>query len=109
VEATGRAARYRDVFVNGEFRALWLAELVSTGGDQIARVALSVLVFVRTGSAALSAFTFALTFLPALIGPVLGGLADRYPRREVMVVSALSRGVVMAVMGSQHLPRHSTR
>ncbi|MGW6277392.1 MFS transporter [Kribbella sp. NPDC055071] len=104
MEATGRAARYRDVFANGEFRALWFAELVSTAGDQVARVALSVLVFVRTGSAALSAFTFALTFLPALIGPVLGGLADRYPRREVMIFSALSRGVVMAVMALPFVP-----
>ncbi|MBB5892863.1 MFS transporter [Kutzneria kofuensis] len=104
MEGTGRAARYRDVFANGEFRALWLAELVSSAGDQVARVALSVLVYVRTGSAALTAFTFALTFLPALIGPVLAGLADRYPRREVMIACDLSRGAVMTVMALPFVP-----
>ena len=104
MEGTGRAARYRDVFANGEFRALWFAELVSSAGDQVARVALSVLVYVRTQSAALAAFTFALTFLPALLGPLLAGLADRYPRREVMIVCDLSRGALMAVMALPFAP-----
>jgi MFS family permease len=98
LEGTGRAARYRDVFANGEFRALWLAELVSTAGDQIARVALSLLVFDRTRSAALAALTFALTMLPALFGPLLAGLADRYPRREVMVCADLVRAALMGIM-----------
>lgn len=104
MEGTGRAARYRDVFANGEFRALWLAELVSSAGDQVARVALSVLVYVRTQSAALTAFTFALTFLPALLGPLLAGLADRYPRREVMIACDLARGAVMVVMALPFVP-----
>ena len=52
---------------------------VSVAGDQLARVALTVLVYGRTGSAAWAAATYALTFLPALLGGVLlGGLADRY-------------------------------
>ncbi|EWM15069.1 MFS transporter [Kutzneria sp. 744] len=98
MEGTGRAARYRDVFANGEFRALWLAELVSTAGDQIARVALSLLVFDRTRSAALAALTFALTMLPALFGPLLAGLADRYPRRNVMMTADITRAALMAIM-----------
>ena len=99
-----RAARYRDLFANGEFRAIWLAELVSSGGDQIARIALSVLVFDRTRSATLAALTFALTFLPALFGPVLGGLADRYPRREVMAVAEATQAVLMGVMAISGTP-----
>ena len=34
----------------GEFRALWLAQILSVAGDQLARVALTLLVFDRTGS-----------------------------------------------------------
>ncbi|MFC0439812.1 MFS transporter [Kutzneria buriramensis] len=98
MEGTGRAARYRDVFANGEFRALWLAELISTAGDQVARVALSLLVFDRTRSAALAALTFALTMLPALFGPLLAGLADRYPRRTVMICADLCRATLMGIM-----------
>lgn len=54
-----------------EFRALWSAELLSVGGDPLPRVALAVLVYGRTGSAAWAAATYALTFLPALLGGVL--------------------------------------
>ncbi|HJP79828.1 MAG TPA: MFS transporter [Pseudonocardiaceae bacterium] len=99
-----RAARYRDLFANGEFRAIWLAELVSSGGDQIARIALSVLVFDRTRSATLAALTFALTFLPALFGPVLAGLADRYRRREVMAGAEAVQAVLMGLMAINGMP-----
>ena len=107
VDGTVRAASYRDVFANREFRSLWLAELISSGGDQVARVALSVLVFERTHSAALAAFTFAMTFLPALFGPLLAGLADRHPRREVMVVADLLRCALVAVMVIPDVPLHA--
>lgn len=87
-----------------EFRALTLAWVVSLAGDQLARVALSVLTFTRTGSALLTAAVYAVTFLPAVIGgPLLAGLADRLPRRRVMVGVDLARAVVvlgMAVPGA---------
>jgi MFS family permease len=87
------------------FRALWLAELLSVAGDQLARVALAVLVFGRTGSASWSALTYALTFLPALLGGVLlGGLADRFPRRRVLVAADLARAGLVAVMAVPGLP-----
>jgi hypothetical protein len=35
---------FRDVFGVAEFRALWAAQLLSVIGDQLARVALTVLV-----------------------------------------------------------------
>jgi predicted MFS family arabinose efflux permease len=88
-----------------EFRALWLAELVSVAGDQLARVGLTVLVFGRTGSAAWAAATYALTFLPALVGGVLlGRLADRHSRRRVMVVCDLVRALLVAMMALPGTP-----
>jgi predicted MFS family arabinose efflux permease len=88
-----------------EFRALWGAELVSVAGDQLARVGLSVLVFGRTGSAAWAAATYALTFLPALVGGVLlGRLADRCPRRRVMLACDLVRAVLVALMALPGTP-----
>ncbi len=49
-----------------------------------ALVALSVLVYERTGSGLITAAVNALTFLPALFGSVLlGPLADRLPRRAL--------------------------
>ncbi|HEV7650935.1 MAG TPA: MFS transporter [Actinophytocola sp.] len=87
-----------------EFRALWLAEALSVLGDQVARVALALLVYGRTGSAALTALTYALTFVPAMLGVLLAGLADRYPRRTVLVVADAVRAVLAAAMAAPGLP-----
>lgn len=104
-DQTGRPARIRDALAVGEFRALWLAEVQSVLGDQLARVALAVLVFRLTNSPAWPAVVYALTFLPDLIsGPLLGGLADRFPRRTVMVCSDLLRAALLAVMAIPGLP-----
>lgn len=97
--ATDSPVRYRALFGNPEFRALFFAHSGSIVGDQFARVALSVLVFDRTGSPAWTALTYGLTFLPDLVGgPLLSGLADRHPRRGLMVSADLSRMVLVAVM-----------
>jgi MFS family permease len=94
-----------EVFRIPEFRVLWAAELFSIAGDQLARVALAVLVYGRTGSALWAAVAYALTFLPALLGGVLlSGLADRFRRREVMIVSDVARAVLVAVMAIPDLP-----
>jgi MFS family permease len=98
-------ARWRDVFGHAEFRALFLAGVLSVAGDQLARVALSVLVFDRTESAGLTALTYALTYIPDLLfGPLLAGFADRYPRRTVMIVTDLARAVLVAAMAVKALP-----
>jgi predicted MFS family arabinose efflux permease len=96
---------YRGIFRAGEFRALVAAQSVSVVGDQFARVALAVLVFDRTGSPAWTAITYGLTFLPDLVGgPMLSGLADRYPRRRVMVAADLARAVLVALMAVPDMP-----
>jgi predicted MFS family arabinose efflux permease len=92
-------ARFRDVFAVGEFRALWLAYGQSRIGDQLARIALSVLVYDRTQSAVWAAVTYAMTILPNLVGgALLAGLADRFDRRTVMVLADLVRAALVAVM-----------
>jgi MFS family permease len=93
------------VFSVAEFRLIWLAYAQSVMGDQLARVALSVLVYHRTGSAAWTAAAYALTYLPALIsGILLSGLADRYPRRSVMIVTDLARAALVVVMAIPPVP-----
>jgi predicted MFS family arabinose efflux permease len=96
---------FGEVFGIAEFRALWFAELLSMAGDQLARVALSVLVFTGTGSAALTGLTYALTFAPSLLGGVfLTGLADRFPRRSVMVAVDLGRAALIALVALPGMP-----
>jgi MFS family permease len=88
-----------------EFGWLLVGEGASVLGDQLAKVAVAVLVFKRTNSAALAAITYALTLLPDLIaGPLLSPLADRYPRRTVMVACSVVQATLAAIMAIPGLP-----
>jgi predicted MFS family arabinose efflux permease len=96
---------FRQVLAVREFRWLWIAGLQSLVGDQLARVALSVLVFQHTKSGVLTSGVYALTFLPALVGSiVLGPLADRLPRRALLVGADLIRMVLLAIMSIPGVP-----
>ncbi len=96
---------YRDVFGIAEFRALWLAQLVSVVGDQLARVALTVLVYDRTRSALLAAVTFMLSVVPVFVGGVtLAGLADRFSRRAVMIACDAFRCALVVLMALPGVP-----
>lgn len=96
---------YADIFGGREFRALFTSRVLSTLGDYVARAALVITVFVETESAVLMGITFALTTLPDLIGgPVLAGLADRFPRRAVMVSADFGRTALLLGMAIPGLP-----
>ncbi|WP_245641957.1 MFS transporter [Nonomuraea candida] len=74
-------------------------------GDQLAQVALAVLVYDRTGSALATAAVYALTYLPSIIGgPLLAGLADRFARRAVMLTCDLLRAALVGVMAVPGVP-----
>jgi MFS family permease len=91
------SVRYREVLAVGEFRALLGCEALSVLGDQVARVAVALLVYARTGSALAASATFAASYLTWLVaGTLLSTYADRYPRRSVMVVCDIGRAVVFA-------------
>lgn len=94
-----RPARFRDVFAVREFSFLWMAQVFSVAGDQLAAVGVAVLVFNRTNSPAWTALTYAMTFLPDLFGgALLAGLADRFSRRRVMVACDVVRAMLVGVM-----------
>ncbi|WP_127784416.1 MFS transporter [Rhodococcus sp. X156] len=96
---------FGDVLRVREFRWLWFADIQSMFGDQLARVALSVLVFSETGSGILTAGVYALTYLPALLGSILlGTLADRLPVRRLLVGGDLLRAGLLALMALPSMP-----
>jgi len=98
-------ATYRSLFSERQFTALFIAQAISLTGDQLARVAIATLVFTETGSAFLTALIYAVTYLPWLVGgPLLGGLADRLPRRAVMVTCQLTSAVLVALMAVPGMP-----
>jgi hypothetical protein len=98
-QSPGRSPSFRDVFAHREFRVLWASYVLSATGDRLALVALTLLVYGRSRSPLLAAVTFAAGFVPYLFGSMLlSGLADRLPRRTVMVGCDLARLVLVAAM-----------
>ncbi len=101
-------ASYRDALVSREFRALLGSQLVVVGGMSVAAVAPTVLVFQRTGPPLLASLTFALNFLPYLLGGgLMSSVVDRVrPRRLVALCDATSAALVavMALPGLDGRP-----
>jgi MFS family permease len=96
---------FSEVFAFGEFRALWIAQGLSVAGDQLARVALTLLVYDRTHSALLAAVAFAVSVVPTFVGGLaLSGIADSLPRRQVMIACDLSRAALVAIMALPGVP-----
>ncbi|WP_089098722.1 MFS transporter [Streptomyces hyaluromycini] len=97
--ALERPAGYGRVLAVPEFRAVFAAHVLSMLGVIVSEIALSVLVYDLTGSPLLSALTFALGFLPYLVGgTLLAPVADRFPARRVLVVCDLVCAGCVAVM-----------
>lgn len=102
---TDARVTYASVLRVREFRAVFVAELLSVAGDQVARLAVAALVYSRTGSALLASGTYACSYLSYLVaGPVLSTLADRYPRRGLMVACDLVRAGLIALLLLPGLP-----
>jgi MFS family permease len=88
-----------------EFKPLFGTFLLSAAGDELARVALTVLVYARTDSPLLAALTFAIGYLPWLVGgPLLAALADRFPRHQVLIAADAVRAVLVALMALPGVP-----
>lgn len=94
------AARYRAVLGNSELVALLAARLLSGIGDQLARVVLALYVLESSnGNALLAAMVLAVSYVPSTFGfAFLGSLADRFPRRSVMLWSDLARALIVTAL-----------
>ena len=93
------------MFAVREFRALWLSMVLSVAGDRLALVALTLLVYGRTRSPLLAAIVYAAGYLPWVIGGLfLADVADRRPRRTVMIFCDAVRAVLVAAMAVPGVP-----
>ena len=76
------AFRYRN------FRLMWSASLLSSSGTWLQNVAVPFVIYRITESGFWLGFTGFLSYLPMVItGPWAGSIADRYPRRTVLLVT----------------------
>lgn len=87
---------------NPGFRRVWSAQVVSMAGDWLNRMAVLVLigelggVGAQLGVGVLYGVEIVVRLLPtALLGPLAGPIADRFPRRRIMVLADLIRAALV--------------
>ncbi|MEO2093076.1 MAG: MFS transporter [bacterium] len=91
---------------NPQFRKLWFSQLVSQAGDWLSRIAVLTLIGQLAGAqealavGGLYSIELAIRLLPtAAFGPLAGPVADRLPRRMVMITADVLRaGVVLGLV-----------
>ena len=77
-----------------QFLILWLGQLLSLVGSQLTGFALGVWVYQQTHSTILFALLMGLNILPIIVlSPVVGVIADRWNRRQVMLFSDFGAGL----------------
>ncbi|MDP5184043.1 dTMP kinase [Blastococcus sp. BMG 814] len=94
--AVGTAAKIRAVLRVRDFRKLWLSTLLSSFGDWLGLLAITVTATLTFEDYAAQNFALAgvllFRLLPAIVlGPVAGAFADRFDRRKTMVVTDVFR------------------
>ncbi|MFC4121977.1 MFS transporter [Nonomuraea zeae] len=100
-----KGATFGEVFAVKEFRVLFGSFALLVGGDVIKMLALSVLVYARTGSPGLSAAAYMAGWLPYILGGLfLLSLADRMRPRALMVAGELIRAVTCLLLAFAGLP-----
>ncbi len=89
-------------FRHRSFTLLWVAGFISNIGSWMQAVAVGALVISDTGSATWAVLVAAGAFLPiGVLSPIGGALADRLPRRPVLVIgnlAAAATAVALAVL-----------
>jgi predicted MFS family arabinose efflux permease len=78
------------------YRRIWLGSVVSLLGDWFTLIALYSLLNQYSGRGEAVGLMLLVRFLPAaLLGPVAGMVADRFPRRLVLITCDLTRAIVV--------------
>lgn len=97
-EALGRSFSALRV---ADYRHWSFAQLLSGSGGAAAQIAMAwVVVLLGGDGVALGAVTACMMLPTLLLGPVIGGVVDRYPRATVLLVTAVAQMVVTATIAA---------
>lgn len=84
------------------FRRIWFAEATNIAGDWLGEIALTVLVYDRTGSAAATAVLFlAMRFFPSLVGPALVARFEGFPAYSSLPLIYIGEAVMFGLLAWQ--------
>ncbi|MCR8993801.1 MFS transporter [Brevibacillus sp. 7WMA2] len=89
----------KSLFTNKNFTLLMIGQVISFTGSIIQRFALSLYVLGITGSGTLFASVLVMSLIPTiLLGPIAGVFADRFSRRNIMIVLDILCAIIVGVM-----------
>ena len=84
---------------NRDFNLLWTGDAVSSLGTQISAIAYPLLILAATGSAAKAGIVGGAVLIGTLLTLLPAGVvADRYPRKRIMVISSLVQMIVVGTV-----------
>ncbi len=98
-EVKAERPRTRGLLTNHNFLIIWAAQFVSRFGDSLAYMGFVFFILYRLNGSALAVGQMMLAAsIPSLfLGPVAGVFVDRWPRRLVMIVSDVLRGILFLI------------
>jgi MFS family permease len=93
------------------FRLLWISTLFVSGGNWVQQVTLGWLAFELSSSALQVSLVVGLRAVPLLMAPLSGAIADRFDRRQVMLIdqaflAVLALGFAAIVLSDNHVLWH---
>ncbi|MBM3244334.1 MAG: MFS transporter [Candidatus Omnitrophica bacterium] len=97
------------IFKNKNFRNLWTGQLISALGDRLTQMGILTFVMIAAQDKGdkMAMITF-FSLLPFLIfGPLFGILADRYSRKNLMLIADLVRAVLVCFIPVIWINTHS--
>ena len=81
---------------NANFRYLWIGQIISLLGDWFNLIASASLIAMLTRSGFAIGSLFIVRMLaPFLVSPLAGVVADRYNRKQILIVADIVRGVAV--------------
>lgn len=106
--AAGRFQSYKILFTtNHRFRRFWLAGVISHLGNWFNYIGIFVLLTKLTGSGGAVSWFLIAKFIPTtFLGPAAGVIADRFPRKTIMIISDLLRVFIVLCFLLVRKPEH---
>ncbi|MFO0732890.1 MAG: MFS transporter [Nitrospiraceae bacterium] len=82
-----------------DFGLIWWSQVLSQVADGVSKLALLWFVYAITGSPLKTTMIGLLQTLPPIVfGPFIGVLVDRLPKKAILIVSDVTRGVLIGVV-----------
>ena len=82
-----------------DFSLIWWSQVLSQVADGVSRLALLWFVYSVTGSAVKTSIVGLLqTLPPILLGPLIGVTVDRLPKKAILIVTDVARGILIGLI-----------